>query len=401
MKRAKLNQPPPGFPRMISVGNHMPGNTTFLGLMHTIESTPIRPLLPFPDKASYVPLNMSFDPSSSGPSTVTAIDTPSAIDARITASETPTATMSAVAEMTVPAIVPAEDTFAASGTMPTDTQGKPYLTSSTLVEQEIWCQRAMHVGLISCAFLSPDVETPEIENWAAVMTTVETTTPATDQPTATEIAATAEAVDRGEYEVVKFICDSGAMGHVIADPSLCSVIKEINGVINVTGVDSSTLFTTNKLGRVLGKVGDNVICLDRVMISDRAHYNILSLRQFTRQNLVVILTDTVLKIVVLATGSVVLTAVFEENFWWVRLKVPVNRNSSARALRSGREFLKRVFDSVPEPVSEQEGDQERAQVPKRLRQDASSAEASTANSNPANTESSTAHPATDEPATEK
>src|SRR6266576_4983632 len=102
MKRAKSNPLPParhtiGFPRMISLGNYTPGNTTFLGLMNATEITPIHPLLPFPDKASYVPLNTSFDPSSSGPSTVAAIDTPSAIDAHITASETPTATMSAMA----------------------------------------------------------------------------------------------------------------------------------------------------------------------------------------------------------------------------------------------------------------------------------------------------------------
>src|SRR6266576_6469315 len=180
-----------------------------------------------------------------------------------------------------------------------------------------------------------------------------TDTPATGS--AKEIAKTSSAVENGEYVIVKFICDSGAVGHVISDPSLCSSICKIEGVINITGVDQSTLFSTNKLGCVLGKVGDSVVCLDQAMISDRAWYNILSLRQFTKQGFVVVLTELLLRIVELATGSVALTGVFEESFWWVHLKVPV-RNSSALALRSGRKFLKRASNLAPEPVLEQEGD---------------------------------------------
>src|SRR6266576_5653972 len=106
-----------------------------------------------------------------------------------------------------------------------------------------------------------------------------TDTPATASEK--EIAETSSAVENGEYIIVKFICDSGAVGHVISDPSLCSSIHEIEGVINITGVDQSTLFSTNKLGSIFGKVGDSVVCLDQAMIRDRAWYNILSLRQFS------------------------------------------------------------------------------------------------------------------------
>jgi len=234
-------------PRVIDLGDHVAANITFLGLVDTTQTQAVRPSVPPPDRASWVQVSEAQETS--------------AVEADIDSASDTSSVITVVAAPTIA-------TPAATGQGLEKMQGKLHFTASVLSEQEISIQNVRHIGLISCTSAS-DTGILKAEGSAVVMTTVELSAPAKATPTAKEAAAISNAVNDGKYEIVKFVCESGAVGHIISDPSLCTTIMEMQGLIHITGVDSNILFSTNKLGRVLGTVNDRVICFDHAMISNR------------------------------------------------------------------------------------------------------------------------------------
>src|SRR6266550_9023768 len=100
-------------------------------------------------------------------------------------------------------------------------------------------------------------------------------------------------LDQGKDQstIIKFICDSGAVCHIIKSQGYCQEVFDIPEAMKITGVDKKTLFSTNLLGTVVEKVNNNTVKLERCMISANAHYNILLIRQFTKQGYKIGLTE--------------------------------------------------------------------------------------------------------------